>query len=46
MKIKLQLLKGKKIIRLITKKGIPASREEINNNPKAKRAKLWIAKKK
>lgn len=42
----LRPLKQQKVIRLETKKGIEASKKEISENPKAKRAKLWIARKK
>ena len=46
VKLRLQLLKGRKVIKLLTKKGMPASIKEISVNSKAKRAKLWIAMKK
>ncbi len=42
----LRYLKGQKIIRLETKKGIEPSKKEISKNPKAKRAKLWVARRK
>jgi len=41
---KLRELKQKKIIKLITKKPFEATKKEIAKNPKAKRAKLWVAK--
>ncbi|MGD9275942.1 MAG: 16S rRNA (cytosine(1402)-N(4))-methyltransferase RsmH [Candidatus Pacearchaeota archaeon] len=45
IKTKIKLLK-KQGVRLVTKKGIIATEQEIRKNPKAKRAKLWIAIKK
>jgi 16S rRNA (cytosine1402-N4)-methyltransferase len=39
----LRNLKQKKIIKLLTKKPIEATQIEISQNPKAKRAKLWVA---
>lgn len=43
VKQKLRELKQKKIIKLITKKPITATKQEISANKKAKRAKLWVA---
>ena len=40
---RLRELKQNKIIKLITKRPFEASKEEIAKNPKAKRAKLWVA---
>ena len=46
LKNKFQVLKKQKKIRIITKKPIEATKKEIDKNPKAKRAKLWIVQKK
>lgn len=40
---KLRELKQNKIIKLITKKPFEATKKEIAKNPKARRAKLWVA---
>lgn len=40
---KLRELKQNKIIKLITKKPFEATKKEIAKNPKAKRARLWVA---
>lgn len=46
VKNKFQELKGKKLVKILTKHGMPASKQEINKNPKAIHAKLWILRKK
>lgn len=43
---RLRLLKQKEVIKLITKRGIKATKKETSVNPKAKHAKLWVAEKK
>jgi 16S rRNA (cytosine1402-N4)-methyltransferase len=46
VKKSLKMLKKKGIIDILTKNGISASKEEIEKNPKSKRAVLWAARRK
>lgn len=46
LKMKFQILKKQKKIKILTRYGIEATKKEIDKNPKAKRAKLWIVQKK